>query len=966
MLKRLTGLFVLSLGCYFSANATHLRAGEITVKRVNCSSYTYDITVTVYTNTGSPVRFGGTGEKIDFGDGTSFEVGEQPNVDRPDLGPNIGTSGYTKRHTFPGPGLYTISWREPNRNAGVLNMTNSVTTEFYIETQVNIEPYLGCNNSPVLLVPPIDQGCTGVKFEHNPGAYDPDGDSLSYELVTPFSDRDETVIGYKPPNDPSFYGGLDYQHANEAGNNPPTFNINSTTGLITWDAPGAVGEYNIAFIVREWRKVGGIWVKMGFVRRDMQIIITDDCKNNRPMLVIPNDTCVVAGSKLDATIYGTDPDNDDVKIEAFSEIFSYGPALSPATYTPNPPTYQPSSPPAELHFDWTTTCEHVKEQPYQVVFKISDNPAMGPKLVDFATWNIRVVGPPPEWKSATTNLAKRYAELQWNPYFCDNASSIQIWRRVGSFDFTPDNCETGMPDFLGYQLIDQIAARDSATNHLITNYEDTNDGKGLEIGAQYCYRLVAIFPQPKGGESYVSKDTCLAPILATAPVITHVTVDKTDADNGKITVSWRSPFDIDKSQYPGPYQYVVLRAEGPAGNLHLAAANPGKLSDTTYTDTGLNTAELTYNYRIVLWSNTTSDPSYNPIDTSAVASSVRLEAESQAKKIQLTWSANTPWSNRSSNFPYHLIYRGPKGSTETTIQLIDSVNVTTHDFSYTDHGQFMKTPLNDTATYCYRVMTRGTYGSPDIEEPLINYSEIICTQAGDTIPPCAPTLYVMKTDCGEFFKTANCNPTGYQNVIYWDRPPAACGADISGYNIYVVGFDGSDTTLIVQNWKDTVYTDTNLPSFARCYRVSAVDRSGNESDLSNEVCNENCPYYELPNVFTPNGDGCNDLFSAYSDRGSATESGSSGQCGPPPDASKSRCARFVEDVNLRIYNRWGKQVYTFQSGGEATIYIDWDGRDDQGRELATGIYYYVADVTFDMEDPSRVHQTFKGWVHLLR
>ena len=38
-------------------------------------------------------------------------------------------------------------------------------------------------------------------------------------------------------------------------------------GTISWDSPGAVGEYNIAFHVIEWRFKNGQWVQMGYVRR---------------------------------------------------------------------------------------------------------------------------------------------------------------------------------------------------------------------------------------------------------------------------------------------------------------------------------------------------------------------------------------------------------------------------------------------------------------------------------------------------------------------------------------------------------------------------------------------------------------------------------------------------------------------------------------------------------------------------
>src|SRR5690606_25116471 len=101
-------------------------------------------------------------------------------------------------HTYNGIGTYIISYREPNRNEGVLNMDRSVETTFYLETQIKIDPFIGCNESPYLSIPPIDRACPGVLFTHNPGAYDPDAeDSLSYEMVVPFADRNTEVLNYR-------------------------------------------------------------------------------------------------------------------------------------------------------------------------------------------------------------------------------------------------------------------------------------------------------------------------------------------------------------------------------------------------------------------------------------------------------------------------------------------------------------------------------------------------------------------------------------------------------------------------------------------------------------------------------------------------------------------------------------------------------------------------------------------------
>src|SRR5688572_1984751 len=110
-----------------TASATHLRAGEITVERMNCLNRTFRITVTVYTDTGSPVRFGGEQDILDFGDGNRVLVPETPNTPYPGA-PNVGYASYSIQWTYAGPGQYTISYLEPNRNEGVLNIENSVLT----------------------------------------------------------------------------------------------------------------------------------------------------------------------------------------------------------------------------------------------------------------------------------------------------------------------------------------------------------------------------------------------------------------------------------------------------------------------------------------------------------------------------------------------------------------------------------------------------------------------------------------------------------------------------------------------------------------------------------------------------------------------------------------------------------------------------------------------------------------------
>ena len=101
LLRFLTSVIVLIVFVTFQAQATHLRAGEITVRRDACNSLKFWITVTVFTNTiNTQVLFGGDDDILDFGDNSDPDndgipgilVPETENTLRPDLGEGIATA----------------------------------------------------------------------------------------------------------------------------------------------------------------------------------------------------------------------------------------------------------------------------------------------------------------------------------------------------------------------------------------------------------------------------------------------------------------------------------------------------------------------------------------------------------------------------------------------------------------------------------------------------------------------------------------------------------------------------------------------------------------------------------------------------------------------------------------------------------------------------------------------------------
>ncbi|EON76227.1 hypothetical protein ADIS_3355 [Lunatimonas lonarensis] len=902
---------------------THIRAGEIIAERVSVQTLTYRITVVGYTDTRSSVIFGPG--VINFGDGREERLNTESDFEQTEtLGNNIQKNVFIITHTYQGPGNYTIRFLEFNRNAGTLNMDQSVDTPFYLETMIRIDPFLGVNNSPVLTIPPVDNGAVNQTYIHNPGAYDPDGDSLAYVMDIPRQAFQRPVNNYRSP------ASAEFSFTRQDGSTPPFLELDPLTGDLIWDAPGLAGQYNVAFRIEEWRLVAGEWVRIGYVIRDMQIII-ENTDNRRPELIMPDDICVEAGTNISEIIQGFDPDGDPIKIEVFGDPIEI--TSSPASYSPVS-VFQPS--PGIINFQWQTVCNHVRARQYQVRIRISDQPSSGPSLVDIKTWNITVVGPPPILDDIVQGEG-RSASLEWDPYSCGaSAENIQIWRRINSDPYEPDSCEVGIRP--GYDLV-------GTTGMGTLNFVDSNNGMGLSPGNTYCYRLVASYPSPRGGLSIVSEERCIT-IDVDVPIITNVSIENTDTESGEILVRWTPPYDIDQEQFPGPYQYRLIRNQGFMGTQNSVSLIT--TSDTVFVDTGLNTENLVHNYQVVLISQG------DEVDRSSTASSVRVEPTIINEAIELTWNFTVPWNNEISEFP-HLIYRNrtdPGANDTETFTLIGEVDVTTSGFVFLDDGSHNGVTLDTEKEYCYYVVTNGAYNIALLEYPLANKSQVVCARPDDDRLPCPPVLTYEGPDCEEYLSDKTCNFNEFYHDLSWQPDFSGnCDTELNGYRLYFSS-TGEEGTFALVRTLAVVENSTRisgLTDLKGCYYITAVDRSGNESDPSNIVCVDNCPNYELPNAFTPNGDNINDTFQAF-------------------DNPFPRCPRFVEAVEIKIYNRWGVLVHSYNSlsSTENNIYINWDGRDREGRDLPAGTYFYSGTVLFNVLDPAQREQKLKGTIQLMK
>ena len=198
-------LLVVLLAAWFPVvlMATHNRAGEIHIEQIG--ALTVRATIITWTRT---LSFSADRDTltIDWGDGT-FQAVRRSNGNGNGvvLNDEVKYNEYVAVHTYAGPASYRISMTDPNRNAGIINVNppQSENVPFHIATVYSFQDpqFGGSNTTPTLYQPPIDNACIGRPFKHNPNAYDPDGDSLSYHLTVPAQGPGVEVPSYSFPNE---------------------------------------------------------------------------------------------------------------------------------------------------------------------------------------------------------------------------------------------------------------------------------------------------------------------------------------------------------------------------------------------------------------------------------------------------------------------------------------------------------------------------------------------------------------------------------------------------------------------------------------------------------------------------------------------------------------------------------------------------------------------------------------------
>jgi gliding motility-associated-like protein len=468
-------------------------------------------------------------------------------------------------------------------------------------------------------------------------------------------------------------------------------------------------------------------------------------------------------------------------------------------------------------------------------------------------------------------------ELSWSDYGTNVISGFSIYRREGASTFNPDSCTSGVPLSYGFAKVGYITG--SAT----TSFIDSDNGQGLQYGNEYTYRIVAVYPN--GTESKASNEITSS-LVSGVPVIRNVSIRNTDQAVGSIFIAWKKPDNLDTIPATGPYEYMIFRASGTGGTDYnqIKSILTSDLNDTIMVDTLINTQTTGYVYRIELWNNAPGNRFL--IGEPAYASSLFLSGSPGDRKAKLSYARNVPWINTRYD-----IFR----LNESTMSY-DSIG-STNQLSFTDQG------LENGREYCYLIRSFGGYQTEGLPKNLYNLSEKICLIPEDNEPPCQPEISV-KSQCDSLY-----------NTITWVITDPLCLSDVAGYRIYYKKTTEENLAIITEIDDPNIFSYIHFPGdvISGCYAVSTFDIKGNESEKSVMVCIDSCNFYEIPNVFTPNGDDINDRLVA-------------------------KTSGLVEKIDFKLFNRTGLLIFSTDKPK-----IEWDGTY-KGKIVSPGVYFYQCDV----------------------
>tara|TARA_R110002049_G_scaffold218363_3_gene389850 strand:- start:1220 stop:3898 length:2679 start_codon:yes stop_codon:yes gene_type:complete len=765
---------------------------------------------------------------------------------------------------------YTLSYARCCRSPIIDNLFLPGDQGIMITTSIP-PSNIACNSSPVITdFPPVGI-CANRVFSFDHSAVDPDGDSLSYAFCDPFQGASNTnpgAIALPPP-----YSTVNY-NPGFSGANPfpanPALSIDPVTGIIT-GTPTQVGNYVVGVCVTEYRN----GLPISTVKRDFTIN-TASC-----------DPLIVSAAQ-----------DQTSSCDGLTVNFNN---LSSGTN----------------RFFWDFGVSGVLDDTSRIASPTFTYP-------DTGVYNITLIagpgGPCDDTSIVTFNVfGELNADFTIPSFQCLDTNSLDV-QVSGTFEpFATFNWDFGMDASIrnsSNQSVNNITFLNSGTYPILLTVRQgqCTDSiiKNLEIGGN-----------PIADFDYAITDNCV-------PVEVQFT-DSSFTDANSIGYFW----DF---------------GDGTSSTLR----NPSK----TYTQTGsflvslrvdqkdrcIDTSFIVANDSIVVSQKAdalfiTGDPQcfnnneFNFVATGNFSSSIGFDWQfgNNATITQSTNQSEIVSFDTTGIFPIQLIVN-QNGCRDTLMEFAEVYANPTIDFTFSDDSicfpdavQF--TDLSTSVSPLSYLWFFGNGDSSSVQNPIVNYNNTglynVFLQIR-TDEKCIDTLFKTVDSAIQVF------PSPSSGFYFSDstasiKTPFITFTDTSSSwtsrNLFLGDGGSSTDSLVYYTYRDVGFFDV----------MQIVENEFFCSDTTIKTI-EITDVFEfiMPNVFTPNGDGINDLLRPTA-------------CG-------------VTNYKITILDRWGNQKFISEN-----LALGWDGRVD-GYKSDTGTYFYVAEVT----DFNGKLYIFKGTITLLR
>ncbi|MEZ4777376.1 MAG: gliding motility-associated C-terminal domain-containing protein [Bacteroidia bacterium] len=337
-------------------------------------------------------------------------------------------------------------------------------------------------------------------------------------------------------------------------------------------------------------------------------------------------------------------------------------------------------------------------------------------------------------------------------------------------------------------------------------------------------------------------------------------------NNNTIEISWQG---LNAGNRLGFQEYQIFRQEGNEWIPLASVTDPAVHSFTDSTASNTDTRQYCYRVQTIKLCPDllVSDPGQELCSTSGNDIELCRVSVTRDSGVEVVWN---PLS--ISSFNSFRIYR--KGDNEQGYELADEI--------FDPNASRWLDTMNQASdgSWCYRLALVDACGSELLSQP-----------------HCTIFLSIRENNDELLLNWGN-----YRGWI----------SGIGGHELFSIPEEGNDELLGSFETFTRNYTDRTviLEEGKYCYQVKSIESSpgcGVES-WSNVACYTFIPRVYIPNAFTPNNDGHNDVFFIQ--------------------------GGFIRDFQLSIFNRWGTELFT-------TLSIDngWDGTY-KGSPVQEGVYVY--------------------------